>query len=225
MSLTKFGLFKPKRTLNQHHYFLYASHLSEAIRDLCRQLQTLALDANHSQAVQTQIAGTKRQLGVIAVELDKGPVEIPALELIDKTPSSRKKHRNEQAHLNAEFLEAKVQRVVDLYNDLITRPEFAYTPDQSQPLFTQIRDIFAQFFNKIANIFRKSLGVWCEADIKPTSAQQNISGQFTKVRGLIDDVRNHKEDSIEPIKKLTNFSDTESESDFPVENNHFTPVL
>lgn len=181
MSLTKpIRLFGHRKPLPAHDQAL-AAELSAGIEALMRQLDSLRIDANRS-AADLRGTSTKQLLQHAKVRLDTINREIklratpPAQVVVDGVIRA---NQAKALPLTVSFLQEKAQQVVEVYNHLITHDTFKQK--SSTNVLTAVTELFANFFTKIADYFRKHEGAVCQGSWKQSPAQKNIAGQFDPV--------------------------------------------
>jgi len=174
MSITTFGIFQRKKALTNKQYNDLSANIISELNTLIAQLPANGLDVQsnvhnrRAQGVDRDIQTAKIQLEQIVTALKNGPIQS---EPFDNTKASRRNNHHEQSRRNAEFLENKMQGVVKVYNGLVQSPHFTQG----------VRNLFADFFTKIADIFRDKMGARVKGTWAQSQAQKNLSGQFNSV--------------------------------------------
>lgn len=201
MTVFNFGIFRTP--VSAAKYSVLSSAVANELSRLTTQLNT-----EHQGQKSPQLTVAFAQLAAIEAALRQGPNDnridnMFAANLFQHDPlsidpdapaapvaqpavqSAAAVHK--QAKQTALFLEQQLQSIVKVYNKFITAPEISAKDNQS--MLAKVKNVFADMFTKLADLFRNVFGAKVRANWTHSSAQSKVDGHF---RGVFDTVENAK---------------------------------
>lgn len=201
MGITNFGIFRTKQ-LTPDDYHAIAGKVADALSQAQAQLNK-DLVAQKNQSVQLQNAFV--ELTQIQRDLRSGlngPSQAadPLFDnanLFDNLTASNQvqpnvrvlaKQSGEHAKQTAVFFEQQLQRVVNVYNQMMTLS--AVSTKDNQTIAGKIGNSFLDFFTKIADLFRRLSGHRLQANWTHSPAQSAVKQQFQGVFNWAENAKN-----------------------------------
>lgn len=202
MTVFNFGIFR--KPLSAERYEIMASEIAKKLSNVHSQLTNVypnprspELDDAFNQLQAINDALRQRQVAALSFlpndpllsapqqdQDDQGAMQLPAAPQLSAARQAKQNAAamHKQGQRTAVHLEQQLHNIVDVYNKLITAPEISSKGNQSALVI--VKNIFADFFTKVADLFRKMVGGRLQANWTHSPAQITIDNHFHDIFSL-----------------------------------------